>query len=61
MTTYRAAYWMSADRTSDFRLTGESDAGLSDDALMRLALAGIEEMGLEREDGDDIAIGEYTE
>ena len=59
--TYRAAYWMAADRTGDVRLTTESDAGLSDDALMCLALAAIEETGLEREDGDDIIIGEYTE
>ena len=60
-TTYRAAYWTPADWTGDVRLTTESEAGLSDDALMCLALFELEATGLERHDGDNIIIGEYAE
>jgi hypothetical protein len=61
MTTYRAAYWTPADWTGDVRLTAESEAGLSDGALMCLALFQIEAIGIERHDGDSIIIGEYAE
>jgi len=42
-------------------LTSEAEAGLSDDALMCLALFEIETTGLDRHDGDSITIGEYVE
>ena len=58
---YRAAYWKPADWTGDVRLTSEAEAGLSDDALMCLALFEIDATGLERHDGDSITIGEYAE
>ena len=60
-TTYRAAYWTPADWTGDVRLTTEAEAGFGDDTLMCLALAEIEATGLERHDGDNIIIGEYSE
>lgn len=60
-TTYRAAYWLAADRQSDVRLTTEQQSGMSDEDLMKAALACAADIGLEREDGDQIVIGDYTD
>lgn len=60
-TTYRAACWIAADGQSHVRLTTEDQAGLTDDALMAAAQACIADTGLEREEGDRIVIGEYTD
>lgn len=57
-TTYRAAYWISADSQSDVRLTTESQQHLSDEQLMEAALSEAESCGLEMSDGR-ICIGEY--
>ena len=60
MTTYRAAYWISADGQSTVCLTTEDQTGLPDDALLAAAQAFIDDTGLEREEGDRIVIGDYT-
>lgn len=59
--TYRAAYWVSADGHSDVRLTTEDQAGMADADLTAAALRCAADVGLEREIGDRIVIGEYTE
>lgn len=60
-TTYRAAYWLAADRQSDVRLTTEMQSGMSDEDLVKAALACAADIGLEREDGDQILIGDYAD
>lgn len=60
-TTYRAAYWISADRQATVRLTTDDQAHLSEDALMAAALAEAETVGLQRAEGDDILIGDWAE
>ena len=57
--TFRAAYWIAADGQSDVLLTPEEMAGESDAVLMAEAERMIDETGLQREDGDQIVIGEW--
>ena len=59
-TTYRAAYWVSADRQADVVLTTPEQSGLSDAELLAAAEREAISEGLEREEGDDIKIGSYT-
>lgn len=60
MTTYRAVFWISADRQAEVRLTSEEHASLSDADLLVVAQATIDETGLEVGDGS-IEIGDFTE
>jgi hypothetical protein len=59
-TTYRAAYWISADGQADLALTTPDMRHDCDEALMIEALRVLEETGALREDGDRILIGDYT-
>ena len=59
-TTYRAAYWISADKQAEVRLTEESQAALPDADLIAAAVKTAEEVGLEIGDGS-IEIGAWTE
>ena len=58
--TYRAAYWLSADKQADVRLTDRTQADLPDDQLLAAAMATAAEVGLEIGDGS-IEIGDFTE
>jgi hypothetical protein len=58
---YRAAYWISADGQSDFVLTSEDMSKMSDTDLTAAALCEIHVIGLIREDGDRIVIGDWSE
>ena len=58
--TYRAAYWISADRQGEVRLTEEAQANLPDAELLEAARKMAEEVGLEIGDGN-IEIGAWTE
>lgn len=55
--TFRAAIWTSADRQGQLVLTGPGQAHLSDDELLRKAEQEFVHSGLQREDGDSLAIG----
>lgn len=59
-TTYRAAYWLSADRQGQLVLTSPEQSHLSDEELMAAALREAEENGLDVSKGD-IHIGEWKE
>ncbi len=58
--TYRAAYWVAEDCSSDVCLTLREDAHLPDAELMEKAMAMAESIGLEV-GGGEILIGDYTE
>ena len=64
MTTYRAAYWTNYDRDhldgGEVVLTGPEHADLSDEELLRQALAEMDRAGLETGEGR-VVIGEWTE
>lgn len=58
--TYRAAIWTSADRQSEIVLTTPEDAELTTSELLAAAQREIESTGLQREDGDDLYVGEWS-
>lgn len=60
-TTFRAAYWISADKQASVRLTPEKLQALRDDDLLSVASLEAQEIGLVREPGDDILVGDWTE
>jgi hypothetical protein len=60
-TTFRAAFWVSADGQSSILLTDDGIANESDDALLTAAKGEMEYTGLVREDGDRIVIGDWSE
>ena len=61
MSTYRAAYWISADGQSSVVLTlPERGVGSPDADLLAAADIEIAAVGLIREDGDEVRIGNWT-
>lgn len=59
-TTFRAAYWIAADRSGEVRLTSEDQAHLTDAELLAAAEAEAQAIGLEIGDGA-IEIGDWKE
>jgi hypothetical protein len=59
-TTYRAAYWTSADKQASVRLTCEEDAQLPDNELILVARRCASENSVDLNEGE-IEIGDWTE
>lgn len=58
--TFRAAYWVAADCSSDLRLTSEDQAHLSDEELMAAALEEAKNSCVDLSNGQ-INIGDWAE
>ena len=59
-TTYRACYYLSADRQGEIVLTDRSQSHLDDDALIEAARSEMESVGLDL-DGGSLVVGDWRE